>query len=121
MAQSIKLADDIMIEARRESELRSRSLSGQIAHWVRIGKAIEQSGAFSHDRINAVLAGKAPTTTLSKEEYAVWSDRFDELLASPTPEAEAFFAERRRLGLGSGLDADGNLVHAANLLAKRDS
>lgn len=118
MAQSIKLADDIMAEARLESELQSRSLSGQIAHWVRIGKAVERSRAFSHDRINAVLAGKAPTTTLSDEEYAVWSDKFDDLLTSPTAEEEAFFAERRRLGLGAGLNTDGNLVCAADLLAK---
>lgn len=118
MAQSIKLADDIMAEARLESELQSRSLSGQIAHWVRIGKAIERSKAFSHDRINAVLAGKAATTTLTAEEYAVWSDKFDNIITSPTSEEEAFFAERRRLSLGAGLDSSGNLVHAADLLSK---
>lgn len=60
MAQSIKLADDLMDEARIASEIHSRSLSGQIAHWARIGKAIERSNAFSHDRIDAVLSGKAP-------------------------------------------------------------
>lgn len=121
MAQSIKLADDLMDEARIASEVHSRSLSGQIAHWARIGKAIERSTAFSHDRIDAVLSGKASTTTLSEEEYAVWSDSFEKLMTSPTPEAEAFFAERRRLGLGSGLDASGKLVNAADLLAARDS
>lgn len=32
-----------------------------------------------------------------------------------TPEEEAFFAERLRLGLGFGLDEKGNLVHVADL------
>lgn len=118
MAQSIKLADDLMDEARIASDIHSRSLSGQIAHWARIGKAIERSSAFSHDRINAVLAGKASTTTLTDEEYAVWSDKFDDILTTPTSEEEAFFAERRRLSLGAGLDSSGNLVHAADLLSK---
>ena len=27
---------------RRESELQSRSISGQIAHWMRIGRAIDE-------------------------------------------------------------------------------
>jgi hypothetical protein len=44
MAQSIKLGDDIMTVVRRECELQSRSIAGQIAHWVRIGRAIEKSG-----------------------------------------------------------------------------
>ncbi|WP_296720870.1 hypothetical protein [Erythrobacter sp.] len=121
MARSIKLADEIMDEAEIASALHCRSLAGQITHWVRIGKAIEKSNAFSHERISAVLAGKAPTTTLSEEEYAVWADSFEKLVTSPTPQSKAFFAERRRLGVGSGLDENGNFVQAADLLNKRGS
>jgi len=121
MARSIKLPDDIVVAAETQSVLHSRSLGGQITHWAKIGKAIEQSSAFSQARISAVLSGKAPTTTLSPAEYAVWSDRFDEMMGETTPEAEAFFAERRKLGLGSGLDENGKLVEAAELLAKHDS
>jgi hypothetical protein len=36
VAQSIKLGDDIMKIVRRESELQSRSIASQIAHWARI-------------------------------------------------------------------------------------
>ena len=118
MAQSVKIPDDIMAEARLEAELQNRSLSDQIVHWVRIGKAVERSNAFSHDRINAVLTEQAPTTTLTGEEYAVWSDKFNEVMTTPTAAEENFFAERRRLGLGAGLDAAGNLVHAATLISK---
>lgn len=110
MAQSIKLGDDLMKIVRRESELQSRSLAGQIAHWVRIGRAIEKSGNFDHARITAALAGETETTTLTDEEKDVWLDGFVEKMAQPSPEEEAFFARRRQLGLGVGLDEGGNLV-----------
>ena len=110
MAQSIKLGDDIMKIIRRESELQSRSLAGQIAHWVRIGRTIEKSGNFDHARISAALAGDIETTELTGEEKDVWLDSFIEKMGQPGSDEEAFFARRRQLGLGVGLDAAGNLV-----------
>lgn len=111
MAEPIKLSDDLIEEGRHAAELHGRSLSDQVDLWARIGKAIERSGSFSQQRVDAVLSAKASTTTLNEAEYAVWSDMFDDLLKYATPEAEAFFAERRRLGLGAGLDENNNLVH----------
>ncbi|MXP24711.1 hypothetical protein GRI39_01450 [Altererythrobacter indicus] len=110
MAQSIKLADDIMKIVRRESELQSRSIAGQIAHWVRIGRAIEKSGNFDHVRITAALAGHIETTDLTEEEKDVWLDSFVEKMGQPGSDEDAFFARRRQLGFGVGLDAAGNLV-----------
>ncbi|HEY8602704.1 ParD-like family protein [Tsuneonella suprasediminis] len=110
MAQSIKLADDIMKIVRRESELQSRSIAGQIAHWVRIGRAIENSGNFDHARITAALAGNIETTDLTDEEKDVWLDSFVEKMGQPGSDEDAFFARRRQLGLGVGLDEGGNLV-----------
>jgi hypothetical protein len=110
MAQSIKLADDIMKIVRRESELQSRSIAGQIAHWVRIGRAIEKSGNFDHARITAALAGNIETTDLTDEEKDVWLDSFIEKMGQPGTDEDAFFARRRQLGLGVGLDEAGNLV-----------
>ena len=110
MAQSIKLGDDIMKIVRRESELQSRSIAGQIAHWVRIGRAIEKSGNFDHARITAALSGAIETTNLTDEEKDVWLDSFVEKMRQPGSDEDAFFARRRQLGLGVGLDAAGNLV-----------
>jgi hypothetical protein len=110
MAQSIKLGDDIMQVVRRESELQSRSVAGQITHWLRIGRAIERSGRFDHRRIAAVLAGELEQTALTEEEGEVWLDGFAAQLGRPSPQEERFFAKRRRLGQGVGLDADGTLV-----------
>jgi hypothetical protein len=110
MAQSIKLADDIMKIVRREAELQSRSISGQITHWVRVGRAIEKSGNFDHVRITAALAGELETTDLTDEEKDVWLDSFVEKMGQSVSDEDAFFARRRQLGLGVGLDAAGNIV-----------
>jgi hypothetical protein len=112
MAQSVKLGDDLMSLVRRESELQSRSVAGQITHWARIGRAIENSGSFDHTRIAAALAGQIETAALTDEEKAVWLDGFTDQMARPGPEEEAFFARRRQLGQGVGLDAAGHLVRA---------
>ena len=116
MAQSVKLGDDVMKFVRRESELQSRSVAGQITHWLRIGRAIEKSGNFDHARIAAALAGEIDTTELTDDEKDVWIDSFVETIQQPGPGEEAFFARRRQLGLGVGLDAGGNLVREENTI-----
>lgn len=112
MAQSVKLADEVMALVRREADLHSRSVAGQITHWLRIGRAIEQSGAFDHARITAALEGRLDTTDLSAAEEAPWLDAFTEKMGQPSETEKAFYAKRRSLGRGVGLDAGGNLVHA---------
>lgn len=110
MAQSVKLSDDVMKIVRRESELQSRSIAGQITHWLRIGRAIEKSGSFDHARISAALAGELTTSELSDEEKDLWLDSFVEKMGQAEAGEKAFFDRRRQLGLGVGLDAAGNLV-----------
>ena len=112
MAKTVKLNDDIVDFARQEAVLQDRSLGAQISHWVRIGRAVETSGKLDHAKISAVLAGEMQTRELTPEEKSVWLDRFTDLMGEPGPEEEAFFADRRRRGLGVGLDEKGNLVHA---------
>lgn len=113
MAQSVKFADDTLVDdARAMAELQSRSLAGQITHWARIGRAIERSGRFDHVRLSRVLAGEVETTALTPEEKAVWSERFLVKMSEPGPAEEAFFADLRASGTAVGLDASGTLIHA---------
>ena len=112
MAQSVKLADEAMALVRREAELQSRSVAGQITHWMKIGRAIEQSGRFDYARITAALEGRLATTELSEGEEAAWLDAFTDKMGRPAKEEETFHARRRELGRGVGLDEGGNLVHA---------
>ncbi|WP_207099758.1 TA system antitoxin ParD family protein [Paracoccus shandongensis] len=112
MAQSVKLADDVMALVRREAELHSRSVAGQITHWLKIGRAIEHSGRFDHARLTAVLEGKLDTTQLSEDEEAAWLDAFTDKMGQPSDAEKAFFARCQALGQGVGLDAGGNLIYA---------
>ena len=112
MAQSVKLSDEIMAFIRKEADLQSRSVAGQITHWVNIGRAIEHSSAFDYRQITALLAAEIDTPDLAAEEEKAWLDTFVSKMAEPTDKEHAFFAELQRLGRGVGLDAAGNLVYA---------
>lgn len=114
MAQSVKLADDVMALVRREADLQSRSVAGQITHWLKIGRAIEHSGAFDYSRILAALDGRLDTIALKEEEEASWLDGFTAKMAEPSAAEQALFQRRKMLGLGVGLDAGGNLIHAGD-------
>jgi hypothetical protein len=114
MAQSVKLSDDVMAAVRREADLHSRSVAGQITHWIRLGRAIEQSGTYDHARLTAALEGRLDTAELREEEAAAWLEAFTEKMSVPSTAERAFFAKRRKLGQGVGLDAAGNLVYAGS-------
>ena len=114
MAQSVKFADDTLVDdARAAAELQSRSLAGQIAYWARIGRAVERSGTFDHVRLSRVLAGEFETTVLSPSEKAVWSERFLAKVSEAGPDEDAFFAELRAGGKAVGLNPSGRIVYAA--------
>lgn len=112
MGRSVKLSDEIMEIVNREADLHSRSLAGQITHWMKIGRAIERSRNFDHNRVTAALEGRLDPSKLTEEEDAAWTDSFIEKMGESSDEEETFFAERRRLGVGVGLDASGSLIYA---------
>lgn len=111
MPKSIKLADDVMAVVRKESSLQSRSVAGQATHWINIGRAIEQSGAFDFRRINDALQGLRSPDELSLEEQEVWFAQFTDRMAEPSEEETAFHGKRRKLGRGVGLSVTGELIY----------
>ena len=111
MAQSVKLADSLVTAARRESGIQSRSLAGQLTHWINIGRAIEKSCAFDYHHISALLEGSTSPDTLTAEEQEVWFAQFSKNMMTPSAKEEAFFAKRRKLGRGVGLSDTGELVY----------
>lgn len=110
MPQSIKIPDDEMSSVRREAVLSSRSISGQVTHWLRIGRAIERAPDFSYARVLAALEGRIGPDALKGEEQEIY---IADLLAAsegPTPEQTRFFVERKRAGKGVGADKRGRVV-----------
>lgn len=111
MAQSVKLSDDVMSVVRRESGLQSRSVAGQITHWLNIEGAIERSGSFDYQHINAALSAELAPDLLSAEEQEVRFAQFADDVTSPTDCETAFYEQRRQLGRSVGLNDKGDLVY----------
>ncbi|MEM6900376.1 MAG: hypothetical protein AAF583_11445 [Pseudomonadota bacterium] len=111
MARTVKMSDKVVALAEAESELQSRSVSGQIAHWAMIGRAIEMSSAFDYRRIQAALRAALSPDELTDEEQEVWIAEFSNAMTEPSAEEHAFFENRRRLGQGVGLSETGELVY----------
>lgn len=110
MAQSIKISDREMELIRREAKLSSRSIAGQVTHWMRIGRSIERSSDFNYAQVRDALKGRRSPDELSAEEQAVYIDDLMAEASEATPEQQEFFAKRRKAGVGVGLDASGNIT-----------
>lgn len=110
MAKAIKIADEEMALVRREAELSSRSLAGQVAHWLRIGRSIERSPDFSYAQVREALAGRLSPDALTGEEQVVYVDRLMSEAGKPTDEQRQHFERRRQAGQGVGQDSAGNIV-----------
>lgn len=111
MAQSIKISDKEMDLLRKEASLSSRSIAGQVEHWLRIGRAIENSSAFTYQHIRDALSGITSPDQLTAEEQEVYISELSDSMWETTPEQETFYAQRREQGLGVGLDDDDNLEY----------
>jgi hypothetical protein len=81
-----------------------------MTHSLRTDRKVEKSGQFASVRIIAAHVAEIATSELTGDEQAIWIDSFVETMGQPAPEEEAFFARRRQLGLGVGLDAAGDLA-----------
>ena len=93
----------------------------RIAHLITIGKAVEESPYYDYDNIQDVFNGKKTLDELSFLEDIIWTGLVLEKMNHPSKKGEEFFAERRRLGLGVGLDENGVLVSQRELNEEQTS
>jgi hypothetical protein len=110
MAQSIKIPEEEMELLRIEARLASRSIAGQVTHWLRIGRSIERAPDFNYAHIREALQARRSPDALTSEEQAVYVDELMDIAAAETPEQAGFFAGRRKAGLGVGADKAGKIV-----------
>ena len=104
------LDDSLMNSVRTEAVRQKRSVEDQIAHWVKIGEAVEESPSYNYANIQAVFDGKKTHEELKFEEYQVWFDEVMKKMDFPFEKEKAYFTDMRRKGLSAGLDQNGNLV-----------
>jgi hypothetical protein len=107
---TVKLPTELVTQARQEAAIFSRSIAGQLEHWARIGRAMENAPGFTLDRARAAIEGRFDPAELSSEERAFYYDLLDDVMANPKP-AEVDVAVRRGAQAGAvGYDDKGCLV-----------
>ena len=110
MAQSIKISNTEMDILRDESKTFGRSIAGQAEHWMRIGRAIEQSDHFNYRKIQAVLKGTLSPDHLNRDEEEVYLDDFIDAMKSPQDAMSEHLSKQNEAGVGVGLDDSDQLI-----------
>lgn len=108
--QSIRVSDQEMLLLKGEAEAQSRSVAGQVQHWLRLGRTIETSSRFNYKHIKEALTAKRSPDDLTPEEEEVYFDEYMDSLWVTTPEQEAYFKNLKKFDLSIGLDLDDNLA-----------
>lgn len=108
MPRTVKMSDEMVNIAESETLISGRSLAGQVEHWAKIGRAIEQSPTFNYERIKAALTAQVAYDELTSEEQEVYLEEIDELSwAEPDAKEKAYFAQLT----GPGLDENGKVIY----------
>lgn len=110
MSQAVKISDMEMKALRDAARVNSRSISGQAEHWLRIGRAMERDPQVGYSRVEMALRGLEPLSLDSLAEAG--QDEFIQAMADAPATAveEDFWRDRRRRGVGVGLDDKDRLV-----------
>jgi hypothetical protein len=69
MPTAVRISDDLLNEARKYSKIDHRSLAGQVEHWAKIGKCVEENPDLTYELIKEILIGLAELEQGEKEEY----------------------------------------------------
>jgi len=69
MATAVRISDDLLLEARKYSKVDHRSLTGQIEHWARIGKCVEENPDLTYELIKEIFVGIEELSQGEKTEY----------------------------------------------------
>jgi hypothetical protein len=107
---SVKLTSEFVDEARAEADILHRSLGGQIEHWARLGKALENSPGFSMERVREALSGRLRIENLTVGEQDVVFDQLGAHFQTPSDDTRERYAALGRVAGAVGDDECGNLV-----------
>ncbi len=69
MASAIRVSDKLVRDAKLFSKVESRSVTGQIEHWARIGKCAEENPDLTYDLIKEILVGLEELERGESSEY----------------------------------------------------
>lgn len=66
---SVKLSEDIILEAKVMSKALNRSLAGQIEHWAKIGRLAEENPTLTYEFIKNILIAQQEAIAGKLEPY----------------------------------------------------
>ena len=69
MTSAIRVSEDLVKEAKIYSKVEKRSVTGQIEHWARIGKCVEENPGLTYSLIKEILIGMAELEQGEYSEY----------------------------------------------------
>jgi hypothetical protein len=118
MSYAVKISEIEMNALRESAALQSRSLSGQAEHWLRLGRAFERDPRFGFSKVELALKGLLSPDELADSEQEEYFDGIGDGYWKKSNVADSFFDERRRRGLGVGMDEAGNVVLQASAGAR---
>ncbi len=107
---SVKLSNALVSDARREAQVLNRSLGGQIEHWAKLGKALENAAGFSLDRVRETLEGRLKLEALSVTEQDAVFDRLGQQFDQPSDAVRAQYAAIGKRPGAVGADPEGRLA-----------
>jgi hypothetical protein len=69
MPTAVRISEGLISEAKKFSRIEHRSLTGQIEHWARMGKYIEENPDLTYNLIKEILIGIEELERGEKSEY----------------------------------------------------
>jgi len=69
METEVRIAEELLNDAKRYSRIDHRSLAGQIEHWARMGKCAEENPDLTYSLIKEILIGLEELEQGEKTEY----------------------------------------------------
>jgi|TARA_Y100000031_G_scaffold152028_1_gene194355 hypothetical protein len=69
MSKAVRVSDKLVREARLFSAVDNRSITGQIEHWARIGKCVEENPDLTYSMIKEILIGLQELDEGESSEY----------------------------------------------------
>jgi hypothetical protein len=70
MATAIRISEELVSEAKKYGRIDHRSLAGQIEHWARMGKCVEENPDLPYSLIKEILIGLEELDQGDKSEYS---------------------------------------------------
>ena len=70
MSSPVRISEKLIREAKILSKFENRSLTGQIEHWVRIGKIAEENPDLTYKLIKEILVGLSELEHGESSEYS---------------------------------------------------